>query len=151
MSIETDIKQKKFRNTYHRLAINLIYTSNWLMYKQLDLFREYGITTQQYNVLRILRGQYPKPIRVNAIAERMLDKTSNASRLVDKLLTKGLLERNECPNDRRAVDVIITSKGLELLTALDPVITDWEKNLHTITPEEADLLSSLLDRLRDSA
>ncbi|GAB2788426.1 MarR family transcriptional regulator [Rhabdobacter roseus] len=151
MSIETDIKQKKFRNPYHRMAINLIYTSNWLMYKQLDVFREYSITTQQYNVLRILRGQHPKPIRVNAIAERMLDKTSNASRLVDKLLSKGLLERNECPNDRRAVDVVITEQGLELLKKLDPVISEWEENLHSLTPEEADLISSLLDRLRDSA
>lgn len=148
MSIETDIKQKRFRSPYHRLTVNLIYTSNWLMYQQLEALREYGITPQQYNVLRILKGQYPQPIKVNAITERMMDKTSNASRLVDKLLAKELLIRNSCPSDRRAVDVIITEKGLDLLAQLDPVILELEKNLQTLTPEEANQLSDLLDRLR---
>jgi DNA-binding MarR family transcriptional regulator len=150
MSIETDIKQKKFRSPYQRLTVNLIYTSNWLMYQQQEIMREFGITPQQYNVLRILRGQYPKPIRVNAIAERMLDKTSNASRLVDKLLSKQLLDRNSCPSDRRAVDVVITEKGLELLASLDPVMLELEERLHNLSPEEVSQLSDLLDRLRKS-
>src|SRR4051794_25304741 len=111
MSIETDIKQKKFRSPFQRLAINLVYTSNWLQYQQMELFREYDLTLQQYNVLRILRGQQSNAIKVSDIAERMLDKNSNTSRLVDKLLAKGLAERSSCPSDRRAVDVIITEHG----------------------------------------
>ncbi len=150
MSIETDIKQKKFRSPYQRLGLNLVYTSNWIQYQQMDIFREYDITSQQFNVLRILRGQHPSPIKVSDIAERMLDKNSNTSRLIDKLLVKKLVDRKSCPNDRRAVDVVITETGLELLKNLDPEIEAWEKNLARITPEEADLISSLLDKLRNS-
>ena len=116
MSIETDIKQKKFRSAYQRLSINLTYTSNWLGYKQLELFKEHDITSQQYNVLRILRGQQSNAIKVTDIAERMLDKNSNTSRLIDKLLVKGLAKRTSCPSDRRAVDVVITPEGLDLLS-----------------------------------
>jgi DNA-binding MarR family transcriptional regulator len=150
MSIETDIKQKKFRSPYQRLALNLIYTSNWIQYQQVDGFREHDITSQQYNVLRILRGQYPSPIKVSDIAERMLDKNSNTSRLIDKLLAKKLVDRKSCPNDRRAVDVIITEAGLELLKKLDPVVDEWDNNMNAITHEEADLISSLLDKIRES-
>ena len=150
MSIETDIKQKKFRSAYQRLVINLVYTSNWLVYKQLDVFREYDLTLQQYNVLRILRGQKSNPIKVSDIAERMLDKNSNTSRLVDKLLLKGLAERKSCPSDRRAVDVVITEAGLDILTKIDPVEEEWENSLNAITPEEADQISALLDKLRGS-
>jgi len=149
MSIETDIKQKKFRSPYQRLAINLVYTSNWLQYKQMELFREHDLTLQQYNVLRILRGQQSNAIKVSDIAERMLDKNSNTSRLVDKLLAKGLAERSSCPSDRRAVDVIITEHGLDLLTTIDPLLEEWENNMSTtITPEEADSISAILDKLR---
>lgn len=150
MSIETDIKQKKFKSPYQRLVINLIYTSNWLMYLQLELMRDFDLTPQQYNVLRILRGQNGNPMKVNEISERMLDKTSNTSRLVDKLLTKNLLIRKVCPSDRRAVDVLITTQGLELLKEMDPLIEDWEKNMHSLTPAEAETLSALLDKLRIS-
>ena len=150
MSIETDIKQKKFRSPYQRMALNLIYTSNWIQYQQMDFFREFDITSQQYNVLRILRGQHPDPIKVSDIAERMLDKNSNTSRLIDKLLAKKLVDRKSCPNDRRAVDVVITEQGLELLKNLDPEIDAWESTLHVLTPEEADLINSLLDKIRSS-
>ena len=151
MSIETDIKQKKFRSPFQRLAINLVYTSNWLQHNQLELFREYDLSLQQYNVLRILRGQQSNAIKVSDIAERMLDKNSNTSRLVDKLLAKGLAERSSCPSDRRAVDVIITEQGLELLATLDPLLEERENSMgKTITPEEAESLSAILDKLRNS-
>ena len=151
MSIETDIKQKKFRSAYQRLSINLTYTSNWLGYKQLELFKEHDITSQQFNVLRILRGQQSNAIKVTEIAERMLDKNSNTSRLIDKLLAKNLAERTSCPSDRRAVDVIITQEGLDLLSKMDPVLEEWENSLSSVlTQEEADLMSSLLDRMREA-
>ncbi|WP_019940850.1 MarR family winged helix-turn-helix transcriptional regulator [Dyadobacter beijingensis] len=148
MSIETDIKQKKFRSPYQKLALNLVYTTKWLEYKQLESFREHDITQQQYNVLRILRGQQGNPIKVNDITERMLDKSSNTSRLVDKLLAKNLAKRSSCESDRRAVDVVITEEGLALLKVLDPFIEDWENRFNIISEEEAEQISALLDKLR---
>jgi DNA-binding MarR family transcriptional regulator len=150
MSIETDIKQKKFRSPYQKLALNLMYTTKWLEYKQLESFKEYDITPQQYNVLRILRGQQGNPIKVSDITERMLDKSSNTSRLVDKLLAKNLAKRTSCESDRRAVDVVITEEGLELLKVLDPFIEDWENRFNIISEAEAEQISALLDKLREN-
>lgn len=150
MSIETDIKQKKFRSPYQKLALNLVYTTKWLEYKQLDSFKEHDITPQQYNVLRILRGQQGNPIKVSEITERMLDKSSNTSRLVDKLLAKNLAKRSSCESDRRAVDVVITEEGLGLLKTLDPFIEEWENRFNIITPEQAEQISELLDKLRET-
>ncbi|ACT93641.1 MarR family winged helix-turn-helix transcriptional regulator [Dyadobacter fermentans] len=149
MSIETDIKQKKFRSPYQKLALNLVYTTKWLEYKQLESFKEHDITPQQYNVLRILRGQQGNPIKVSEITDRMLDKSSNTSRLIDKLLAKNLAKRTSCESDRRAVDVVITSEGLELLKVLDPFIEDWENRFNIISEEEAEQISALLDKLRE--
>lgn len=151
MSIETDIKQTKFKNPYQRVAINLLYTTSWLSSSQACLLKPYDLTPQQYNVLRILRGQHPKPVRVNDIIERMLDKMSNASRLVDKLLLKGYVRRTECSSDRRAVDVVITDEGLTILSELDKMQEMWENQLKGLSEAEADLLSDLLDRLRGSS
>lgn len=151
MSIETDIKQASFRSSYHRMVVNVLYTGNWLGNEQMRLLKPFGITGQQYNVLRILRGKAPCPVKVNEITERMLDKMSNASRLVDKLLLKKLVQRTECPNDRRAVDIVITEKGLDLLKQIDAVQVQWEQDLHNrLSAEEADTLSQLLDQLRIS-
>lgn len=148
MSIEKEIKQSNFKSIYHKLIVNLIYSGNWIVHQQYELLREHDLTPQQYNVLRILRGHQSKPMKVNAISERMLDQTSNTSRLIDKLLMKKLLIREICPTDRRAVDVKITKKGLDLLAKMDPITDEWEKSLHTISPEEAEQLSELLDKLR---
>lgn len=150
MAIEQDIKQPKFRSSYQRLVINLIYTGNWLTHRQLEMFRDHDLTPQQFNVLRILRGHQPEPMTVNAISERMLDKTSNTSRLVDKLLAKGWLERAVCKSDRRAVDISITHSGIGLLAKMDPLLVTREKDLHTLSEEEATVLSNLLDKLRAS-
>jgi DNA-binding MarR family transcriptional regulator len=150
MSIETDIKQKKFRSPFQKLALNLMYTTKWLEYKQLESFKEHDITPQQYNVLRILRGQQGNPIKVSDITERMLDKSSNTSRLVDKLLAKNLAKRTSCESDRRAVDVVITEDGLDLLKVLDPVIEDWENRFNIISEEDAERISALLDKLREN-
>jgi DNA-binding MarR family transcriptional regulator len=150
MSLEKDIKQTKFKSPHVKAIINIIYTNSWLESIQMEIFKPFDLTIQQYNVLRILRGHYPQPITVIAIIERMLDKMSNASRLVDKLLLKGLAIRRECPNDRRAVDVLITQKGLDLLAELDVLQDKWESQLHGLSEEEALQLSNLLDKLRYS-
>lgn len=148
MSIEKDIKQTNFKSPYSKAVVNILYTNNWLQSLQVEVFKPFDLTLQQYNVLRILRGQYPNPITVIAIIERMLDKMSNASRLVDKLLAKELVIRRLCPHDRRAVDVIITEKGLELLGKIDTLQSQWEDKLSGLTEIEALQLSNLLDKMR---
>lgn len=151
MSIEADIKQTTpFRSPYQRVLVNVMYTSNWLASSQMQMLKPFGLTLQQYNVLRILRGQSPNPVKVSDITERMLDKMSNASRLVDKLVAKKLVLRTECPSDRRAVDVVVTDEGLALLKRLDVHQSEWsEVQRNKLSEQEASQLSQLLDKLRD--
>ncbi len=151
MSIEKDIQQgKNFRSIHQKAVVNLMYTHGWLAAQQAVVLKPFGLTPQQYNVLRILRGKAPEATTVNAIIERMLDRMSNASRLVDKLVAKGLATRTECPNDRRAVDVKITDAGLTLLAELDERQTQWERGFSALNAQEAEQLSHLLDKLRNS-
>lgn len=151
MRIEEEIQQPAFKSPYAKAIINIIYTNNWLQSLQVEIFKPFDLSLQQYNVLRILRGQYPNPITVIAIIERMLDKMSNASRLVDKLVAKELVIRRLCPNDRRAVDVIITEKGMQLLAEIDKLQHNWEEKLHGLTENEASQLSELLDKMRHNS
>jgi len=148
MKIEDEIKQSRFKNDFHRLSVNLMYTHSWLHLKNQAHLKPFGITIQQYNILRILRGQYPGTATVNLLIERMLDKMSNASRLVEKLRKKGLVQRNTCENDRRAVDVIITTQGLELLDEIEKCDKKWEKQFHVLSAQEVRTLNNLLDKLR---
>jgi DNA-binding MarR family transcriptional regulator len=151
MSIEKDIKQQKpFKSSYQKLVVNIIYTSNWMNFEQQSLLKPFDLSSQQYNVLRILRGQYPNPITVNGIIERMLDKMSNASRLVDKLLLKGLVSRCDNADDRRACDIRITEKGSNVLLHIDKIQSEWDEKMTNLTEEEAETLSKLLDKLRGS-
>lgn len=148
MSIESDIKQGSFKSPYHRLVVNLMFTNNWICDVQMQALKPFGLTLQQYNVLRILRGRYPDPAKVSDIAERMLDKMSNASRLVDKLVAKQLAQRTECPSDRRAVDVIVTESGLDMLKEIDSMQHTWESQLRGLNEDQASELSNMLDQLR---
>lgn len=148
MNLEQEIKQKQFKNGYQRLIVNLLFTHGWLNALMNEQLKKYEISPQQFNILRILRGQYPNPATINLLKERMLDKMSNASRLVEKLRVKGLVERTICQNDRRAVDVIITEEGLKLLNILDRCEKEWEKHFHTLDSGEAKSLNELLDKLR---
>lgn len=148
MKIEDEIKQKAFKSEFQKAIINILFTSGWLEHKQTQFFKKWGISPQQYNVLRILRGQNGNPITVASIQERMMDKMSNASRLVEKLKQKNLIERKECKTDRRQVDVIISKKGLELLNDIDNNIHEIEKPIKNISKEEAIELNRILDKLR---
>ena len=148
MKLEEEIKQKKFKDEYQKLFINLIYTGNWAKNLDTDLFKSFNLTAQQYNVLRILRGQYPKPISVNLVADRMLDKMSNASRLVEKLRQKKWVQRKECPSDRRQVEILITDAGLSLLEDIDIEMEKRKGRFQYISKEEAKLVNDILDRLR---
>jgi len=148
MAIEDDIKQPQFKDEYNKLIVNLIFTGYWINEKESEIFKKYQLTAQQYNVLRILRGQYPKPSTINLIIDRMLDRMSNASRIVDRLEKKKLVSRKPSKDDRRAVDVVITQKGLHLLEEIDRELDKWEKSLTNITVKEARTLNRLLDKLR---
>lgn len=148
MKLELEIKQEKFKNDYHRLLLNVMYTGSWLNIRQIHFFKGYDLSPQQYNILRILRGQYPEPASINLLIDRMLDKMSNASRLVDKLHTKGLVERRPCPADKRQVDVLITKKGMKLLELIDKDINDLEDPFQNLTKTEVKTLNELLDKIR---
>ncbi len=148
MDIEHEIKQKAFKSVYHKVIVNLYYTANQFRGKENVVFKKHGLSAQQFNVLRILRGQYPHPCSLLTIRERMLDKDSNASRLVDKLVAAQLVDRNICPMDRRQVDICINERGLELLELINPLIDDLHKNELGLTEAEAIQLSNLLDKMR---
>jgi len=150
MKLEEEIKQERFQSSFHRLGINLIYTANWFNNQVARAIKSFDITPQQFNVLRILKGQNPKPVSVLMITERMLDKMSNASRLVEKLRQKGLVDRQECQGDRRLVDIIITDRGLDLLEKANrevEAIYDLLKKV--ISEEQALSISNLLDEILD--
>ncbi|MBK8551459.1 MAG: MarR family transcriptional regulator [Ignavibacteria bacterium] len=148
MKLEDEIKQQSFRSEYQKLAVNLIFTGNWMSFNSHEMLKSFKLTTQQYNILRILRGQYPNPATVNLLIERMMDKMSNASRIVDRLEIKKLVERKLKPEDRRCVDVMITDKGLKLLDKIEEREKLFETKLYTLNLEEAMELNELLDKLR---
>ncbi len=150
MGISEDIKQENFGSEYAKAVINVIYSSSWLHQMHLGVFKQHGLTTPQFNILRILRGQFPNPSTVNLLIERMLDKSSNASRIVDRLEEKGLVIRKQCKNDRRAVDVFISDKGLELLEILDEKMLSFENDTRNLSEEESKTLNLLLDKMRQS-
>ncbi len=149
MKIEEEIRQKHFKSEYQKVQINILFTASWLTKRTGDLLKPFKISWQQFNILRILRGMHPDTASIKLLTERMIDKMSNASRLVEKLKQKGLVERKECPADRRKVDVGITEEGLKLLREASKVIEeDMNTHLNEISTEEANQLNTLLDKLR---
>lgn len=150
MSIEEDINQSKFRNEYQKASINIIYTFNWLNEKMRGLFEEHELTSQQFNILRILRGA-GQPLSTLQIRQRMLDKMSDTSRIVDRLIVKGLVKKSVCKTDKRLVDVVITDKGKKLLSKLDEYQDDMDKVIGNLTDEEAKQLNFLLDKIRKAS
>lgn len=148
MKLEEEIKQKKFRNEYHKLAVNILYTHGWLINHQAAFLKKCGITSAQFNILRILRGQYPNPASVNLLKERMLDKMSDASRLVERLKQKDLLDRKICRADRRRVEVVITKKGLKLLENIDKHDNEIDQLFNKLSSSEAKTLNEFLDKMR---
>lgn len=148
MGIEQDVQQLHFRNDYQKAVINLIYTYNWMREKTASIMDEEDITPQQFNILRILRGSYPQPLSTLQIRERMLDKMSDTSRIVDRLLKKELVKKITCKSDRRLVDITISEKGLSLLERMDKKQDDMDGVLKKLTKSEAVTLSRLLDKIR---
>jgi len=148
MRIDEEIQSSKFEDNYHKAVINITYTYGWLSNAFRCQFERYNLTQQQFNILRILRGQYPNPATVNLLKERMLDKMSDASRIVDRLVQKGLVSRCTNRTDRRAVDIRISDIGLEILNKMDQEFKTKDILKNNLTEEEAGQLSDLLDKLR---
>lgn len=148
MSIETDIKQDKFSNEFDKATVNILFTGGWLYNINATRLKKHGITPEQFNVLRILRGSHPKSMMLAEVTTRMIDKSSNCTRLVEKLRKKGLLKRDICENNRRQVDILITEKGLTILKKIDNEADSWLETLKNITKSEAQELNRVLDKLR---
>lgn len=149
MRFEEEIKQDRFHSEHQKLHLNLVFTGNFLLGKQVVFFKNYKLTPQQYNVLRILRGQRGKSIPVRMVMERMLDKNSNVTRIVDKLEAKGLVLRLADEVDKRQVLLQITEEGLQLLAKIDPELKKMEAAMAAITPDQAATMNAWLDRMRE--
>lgn len=150
MSISDEIKQSSFKNEETKAVINLIFTGNFIVQRQQAFMKPFGITMQQFNVLRILQGQKGQAITVLSITERMLDKMSNASRLVDKLFEKKLVLRVPCKRDRRAVDVFILPAGSALIAQIEVHLDEFGKQISQLGEENLKQLNELLDQFRAS-
>jgi DNA-binding MarR family transcriptional regulator len=150
MSIEKDINQQKFRNEHQKSVINMIYTYNWMMEHVKNMLEKFDVTPQQFNILRILRGA-GEPLSTLQIRQRMLDKMSDTSRIVDRLVKKSLVKKVVCESDRRLVDVTISPKGLELLIQSDTYEDEMDAIFQQLSETEAHTLNKLLDKIRNSA
>ena len=148
MGIEKDIQQTNFRNEHQKLGINIMYTANWLNEKIAGILSQEDITQQQYNILRILRGA-DKPLSTLQIRARMLDKMSDTSRIVDRLVAKELVEKNTCPTDKRLVDVVLSKKGFVILEKLDQLNHHLDALMKGINEKDAITMNQLLDQLRE--
>lgn len=148
MNIHKDIQQRRFMSSRHKALINILFTYGWALEKIKDILSLQDITHQQFNILRILRGSYPKPLSTLQIRERMLDKMSDTSRIVDRLVLKGLAQKTTSSIDKRLVDVVITEKGQDLLKNIDEGPDLVMETMSHLSEDEAEQLSALLDKIR---
>jgi len=147
MGIEQDIQQPNFRNEFQKMGINLLFTANWLNEQIGKMLSEEGVTQQQYNILRILRGS-ATPLSTLKIRERMLDKMSDTSRIVDRLIAKELVVKNTCEKDKRLVDITLSPKGISLVDQLDQYNERIDALLKGINESEAQMMNQILDKIR---
>lgn len=148
MKLEEAIKQKRFESPQIKAMLNIMYTANWLMGEFRDIYKPYGITPQQYNVLRILRGRHPESVNPSEIKEVMLDKNPDITRLCDRLLAMGLIGRSIDAVNRRKMNIVITQQGLHLLAQIQPLLEERQRVILSKEGLNYDLLSDLLDELR---
>ena len=151
MKIEEIIKSNSVLPPAKKTLLNLMYTQNWTSERFNEVLKNFEISAEQFNVLRILKGQKGKPTYMSIIQERMIAKTSNTTRLVDKLLLKGLCTREVCPDNRRKIEVSITEKGINLLEKVNPKVEEFESTwVQNLSTEELHTLNELLEKLRIS-
>jgi len=148
MRLEDEIQQFKFRNQRQKVLINLIYTYNAISSKMQEFLKTESLTMQQYNILRILRGQHPNPSTNSLVKERMLDRNSDVTRIIDRMIRDGLVSRVNCESDRRRVDITITELGLDKLKRLDAMSGQMDTIASGLSEEESTILNDMLDKLR---
>ena len=149
MKIEEAIKQKKpFRNEHHKALANIIHTYGWLMECLKKELKPFDITIQQYNVLRILKGA-GEPISTSEIRQRLLDKMSDSSRMVERLCKKGWINKQACCHDKRLVDVSLSEEGLKMLDSMQICEGRFDQIMKNLTSEDAALLNNLLEKIRE--
>lgn len=148
MKLEDEIAQKAFIDDYQKLVVNLIYSSNWLSSQIKEFLKDYNLTPQQFNILRILRGQYPGSANINLLKERMLDKMCDASRMVERLRIKGLIKKKPSEKDKRNTEIIISKNGLKILDEIDKQTEFFNGLLQNLSPKEAKTINKLLDKMR---
>lgn len=148
MSLEEELKQARFTNEHQKAMVNILFTGSWLTGKNNTFFKKFNISPEQFNVLRILRGSHPKPLRLADISDRMIEKNSNCTRLVEKLRQKKLVDRQLCKSNRRQVDISVTSQGLKLLAEIDQDNDMLQSFQKALSKTEAMELNRILDKLR---
>lgn len=146
MRIEDEVNVQEFRNEYHKLLMNIMFTGNWAVAGANRFLKSSTLSIEQFSILRILRAAHPEPIPLFAILKQMLDRNSNTSRLIDKLIAKGLVNRKVCPTDRRRIDITITEKGRELANEIEKV--QYELIFTKMNEKDAKTLNKLLDKVR---
>lgn len=150
MKIAEEIGQKKpFRNTYHQALVNMMYSHNWLIGNLREFFKQYGITEKQYNILRILNGA-DKPLTTSIIRNRLLDKMSDTTRVIDRMLKKGIVTKKTNSQDRRLVDISLSDEGSALLKEVDNNTHKIDNLMKALSPEESQQLNTILDKLRSN-
>jgi|SRR5690606_11851451 DNA-binding MarR family transcriptional regulator len=151
MKLEEALKTANFRNERHKVLLNIIYTAYWLKSTNSALLKNIGLTVEQFNVMRILKGKHPQPVCIRDIASRMIEKNSNVPRIIDRLVTKGIVVRQTSETDKRETLVSLTEDGMRQLLEANKLTDPVSDSLIGITTEEAVLLNELLEKLRGSS
>lgn len=150
MSLNNQLCISSFRNEWQKASISILYTHGFLSNSQESFFKKRSLTSQQYNALRILREQFPKPVSTSFLREKMLDKMSDASRLVSRLNAKGLVDVSQNPTDKRLVNILISTEGLTILSEIDQELFQLDALMQGLTEDEASTLVDLLSKVRES-
>ncbi|NQY67914.1 MAG: MarR family transcriptional regulator [Flavobacteriales bacterium] len=148
MRFEDEIKQEKFKDVHHKAFLNLMFTSKHMESNGKEVMKPFGVTSQQYNVLRILKGKYPQLRSADEIKQVMIDKSPDLTRLLDRLLIREFVTRETCSDNRRKLEIGITKKGLKQLDKMEPALEEFHKANKRITKKEAEELSKILDKMR---
>ena len=149
MNIEQELQMQHFESDEQKAYLNVLFTASWMKSRINQWLKDYDLTHEQLNVLRIVRGQHSKPVCVRDISERMIDRNSNTTRIIDKLEVKSLLRRSQSEEDRREMVIVLTDRGKELLKKVDAGFRDTDFRLAALTQAEAQVLSALLDKMRE--
>lgn len=150
MRLEDAVKVNQFRNESQKAIINLYYTNGLVSGQFKNLLKPHGITPQQFNILRILKGQKPNPVRIGIVKERLIDRNADVTRLVERLIKKGLLQRKVCEEDRRQQHLVITDEGEKILSSIEKEVASFEDATKILTEKELAQFNTLMDKLRSA-